>query len=340
MPGNADTLRRQWEMLRMIPRHPGRITARQLTERLNAEGYEVGKRTVERDLLNLSVPFPITSVEQGQTLHWSWGKHAAVFDLPGLNASEALAFKLVEQQLKDLVPASLLEQLAPHFKAAGEALSHAANVAAWTDKVRVIPPAQPLLPSPVDPQVQRVIYEALLTERQVEIEYLRKGEESPATHAVSLLGLVQRGPVTYLVARYYDYPNIRLLVLHRVKAARLNDEPAKRPEGFNLDAYIRAGSLAFGEGRFIRLVARFTDDAAAHLYETRLSEGQSLIREKGGSTRLIAKVPDTPQLMWWLLGFGPAVEVLQPAALRRKMSATAFAMAARYRVRANKGGGR
>ena len=41
-------------MLRQIPRYPQTVTASNLKARLEAEGHEVAKRTVERDLQTLS----------------------------------------------------------------------------------------------------------------------------------------------------------------------------------------------------------------------------------------------------------------------------------------------
>jgi len=43
-----------------------------------------------------------------------------------------------------------------------------------------------------------------------------------------------------------------------------------------------------------------------------------------------ATVTETPQLVWWLLGFGGRVEVLKPAGLRQQMVEIAKAMGARY----------
>lgn len=59
-----DTLLRQWQMLRMIPRYPLKITAKELHSRLQSEQFEVSKRTVERDLLALSELFPLASDER------------------------------------------------------------------------------------------------------------------------------------------------------------------------------------------------------------------------------------------------------------------------------------
>jgi WYL domain len=56
-----------------------------------------------------------------------------------------------------------------------------------------------------------------------------------------------------------------------------------------------------------------------HLRETPLSADQTIT------------VQWTPQLEWWLLGFGAGVTVLAPAALRDKIAHTAHSMAALYR---------
>ncbi len=92
---NHETLHRQWQMLRLIPRHPYKITAKQLYEKLHTENYIVTKRTVERDLLALSDSFPIVSDEREKPYGWSWAKNGANFDLPGMSNTEALTFNLV-----------------------------------------------------------------------------------------------------------------------------------------------------------------------------------------------------------------------------------------------------
>jgi hypothetical protein len=52
-------LARQWELLKKLPpRGPG-LTASQITAWLKEQGYPVSKRTVERDLIELSASFGI-----------------------------------------------------------------------------------------------------------------------------------------------------------------------------------------------------------------------------------------------------------------------------------------
>jgi len=50
----SDTLMRQWQMLRLIPRHPVKVATAELIQRLADEGFETTQRTLQRDLMRLS----------------------------------------------------------------------------------------------------------------------------------------------------------------------------------------------------------------------------------------------------------------------------------------------
>jgi hypothetical protein len=117
------TLSRQWLTLRLIPRHPRRITARDLQERLVADGYKVTKRTLERDLQALSTLFPLVCDDRERPFGWNWQKDAPMFAVPGITPAEALALKLVEQHLHFGLPRSLADVLDPYFCAAEGVLS-------------------------------------------------------------------------------------------------------------------------------------------------------------------------------------------------------------------------
>ena len=55
MPSNKtrNSLARQWELLKLLPTRTEGKTAKQLAEGLIEAGYEISKRQVERDLLDL-----------------------------------------------------------------------------------------------------------------------------------------------------------------------------------------------------------------------------------------------------------------------------------------------
>ncbi len=326
MPSNNETLLRQWAMLRMVPRYPQKITARDLTDRLEGEGFPVSKRTIERDLMELSAAFPLALDDREKPYGWSWQKDAPAFDLPGLGDHESLMLLMVEQHLQAMLPPSTLDVMAPYFKAARMRLASGAKngkAKMWAEKIRAVPPTQPLLAPKVDADVQRIVSDALLNEKQLQVSYRKRGEKKSIDYRLHPLALVQRGPVFYLCVRLFDYEDVRLLALHRIKTAELLDEPAATPPEFDLDAAIASGLMGFGSGRIISLLVKFTKEKGEHLFETPLSQDQEIVELKDGNLLVLAKVAETPQLIWWLRALGEGVEVMEPAHLLEENQAPA-----------------
>jgi predicted DNA-binding transcriptional regulator YafY len=89
------TLSRQWALLRQLPsRSPG-ITSAELVWRLRDVGFTVSKRTVERDLNELSLIFPLERNDKSIPFGWHWSANAlgelrGNFDLQGYLRGEAL----------------------------------------------------------------------------------------------------------------------------------------------------------------------------------------------------------------------------------------------------------
>jgi predicted DNA-binding transcriptional regulator YafY len=162
------------------------------------------------------------------------------------------------------------------------------------------------------------------------MKYRRKGERAAVEYVFSPLGLVQRGPISYVLGSIADYDDVRTFALHRVQRATMLEDAVKPPKSFSLERSIESGVLHFGAGERIELNAIFDTTAAEHLQETPLTEDQKLTPVSKDRVRLQATVVDTPQLRWWLLAFGDGVEVKGPAALRAAFAKVASTMAAAY----------
>jgi predicted DNA-binding transcriptional regulator YafY len=319
MARNSDlsALNRQWELLKLLPAKPPGKTCRELLESLEALGYPVAKRTVERDLQDLSLSFPIQCNDKGRPYGWYWTPGQSA-ELPGISLAEALSINLVEELLKPLIPQAILTGLKAHFNQAQNKLAalHEDNaIARWQDKVRHVPPTLVMLPPTIDDTVLDSVQQALLKDRQIEVEYQAIHHEQFKKQTLHPLGLVQRGPITYLVATAFAYPDIRLYAVHRFSIVILTEKTVQRPENFNLDAYIAGGALQFGNGKTLQLTAWVSEWLAHYLSETRLSEDQALIKEEDGYL-LTATVQDTWQLQWWILSYSQDIIVLEPKTLR------------------------
>ncbi|HWZ62465.1 MAG TPA: WYL domain-containing protein [Steroidobacteraceae bacterium] len=330
----SETLMRQWEMLRSIPRAPAKVTVSTLLAKLSAAGFKTTKRTVQRELNMLSALFPLTSDDRSIPYGWSWASNAPAFDLPTMDGPTALTVRMIEQFIPTLLPPIIRDQLAPQFARAravldgnpGNALSH------WANCVRVVPREMPLLPPKFNNDAVRVVYDALLGGKRFTAEYRSRAAETDEikSYEVNPLGLVARGTLLYLICTLWNYQDIRQLALHRVVSATLSEKTVSKPNGFDLDRYIEEGEFQYPVGPMIQFKAKFQRGADAHLYETPLSEDQTIEKFDADHVIVTATIRDTAQLEWWLLGFGSLVKVLQPADLQGRMRAIATDAARHY----------
>ncbi len=74
MPSHStrQTLARQWAILTLLPDAAPGLNARVLQQLLLEVGHDTSKRTVERDLLELSKVFPLRCKDQALPYRWSW----------------------------------------------------------------------------------------------------------------------------------------------------------------------------------------------------------------------------------------------------------------------------
>ena len=335
MSSNHQLLLRQWAMLRMIPRYPRKISAREMMEKLTSEGFTITKRTVERDLQGISATFPLVSDEREKPYGWSWAKDAPSFDLPGLSQSEALVFKLAQQYLVKLMPTNMLAQLIPYFAAADKSLNDAfqgSKLSKWQEKIAVAFPGQPLVAPNIDSEILFQLESGLLEERQINLEYRSRQDKSASHFIVHPLGIVLRGQISYLVCTLFEYQDIRMLAIHRISHVEKLDKPSRRPEKFSLQEYATSSAFGFNDHGEIDLTLKFTQNAGQHLYETPINTSQLIEETTEGEILVRAKTADNAQLIWWILGFSDQVEVIAPISLRQKIIDISESVSKIYKV--------
>jgi predicted DNA-binding transcriptional regulator YafY len=333
----SETLSRQWQMLQLIPRSPKSVSVARIHADLQAKGYVLTRRTVERDLLELQDRFSLEVDATQRPQLWSWAASSLPLDLPRMSQSEALTLLMAREYLQPIMPASTMAQMTRYFGLAEQRIkgdtvgSKRILEANWRAKVRVLPSTQPLLSPKVNSEALANTQEGLLRGLQCEVTYQGREASSPDSYAIHPLGLVQRGLLLYVVCTIKHYSDIILLAVHRVQTATLSAHAVKVPLGFDLDAYIATGVFGWDcDSRRVELKARFTSEAALHLRETPLSKDQSITDESRGHVLVTASVQLTQQLVWWLLGFGDGVEVLEPLVLRAQMAASIQRAAEKY----------
>lgn len=323
-------------LLRMIPRFPQKIDTAAIEDRLEREGVVVHRRSIQRDLEKLSQAFPLISDDQHKPYGWSWSADAPSHDIPTMSPPAALAYRMIAEFMSDMFPTEIYDQLKPQFLYADFFLGQTDKEALknWPDKVRMVGRNQPLIPPTISPDVFSVVSDSLLAGKRFKVVYQKRGEKDCVSWTINPLGIVLHDRLITLVCTVGDYQqlkDIRQLQLHRVKEAIQLNEQSLTPDGFNLDEYIAGSAFTYKTGdSVIRLKAIFEKDAAIHLEETPLSADQRLSDQDDGTVLVEASVAETRQLLWWLLGFGGRVEILEPQVLRDELASHAIKMVEKY----------
>lgn len=300
---SQDTLIILLEIMRRIPRHR-KITVSELANQLKAAGYEREERTFQRYLKTLSEHFDIECDDRTTPYGYSWKSESIGFMAPNLGLHESLLLELASQQLKSLLPPTVLKSMDGFFKQARNNIARLDSPKLekqWMSKVRVVSETQPLLRPKIQPSVLEQVSEALFRNHLLDLDYTNaKGENKK--HRVMPLGLAQQGPRIYLVCRFENYNNERSLALHRIHKATSTGFEFNRPD-FDLESYDEQGRFGVGEGQRIQLQFTIEKGAGLHLLESQLSTDQKVVVTEA-HYQITATVMQTQQLDRWLNSFG------------------------------------
>lgn len=156
--------------------------------------------------------------------------------------------------------------------------------------------------------------EAVAKRRAVQIEY-RAADGRQTTRAVEpeVVWWEPSNESLYLLAWCRLRSAIRTFAVHRIATAVLLDEACPAPRGA-LAEMSKAYRL-WARPTITRVRLRFAPRVAHEIRERRWHASQQLEDQADGSVQLTMDIAAPQELERWLLGFGPDVEVQEPAQL-------------------------
>ncbi len=233
----SDTSLRYLQMLKLIPRSPGKVTVNALVVQLEKMGQPTSPRTVQRDLNLLATQFDIQG-DAAKPQGWQYKPEAALFSLVPPDTQEALTLCMAQQHLQNLLPEATLNYLKPWFAAAQAVLNkQGSGLSQWPDKVRVLSPGLPRKSPAIKAEVNAAVTQALLKDCKLRVSYQSVNGKAPWTRDVMPLAMVVRDRVVYLLCLFEGHTDVRQLVLHRMVAALVR-EPFVRPADFDVQVSI------------------------------------------------------------------------------------------------------
>lgn len=285
-------------------------SASNLRRKLEHQGHKVSQRMVERDLCKLEA-VGLANARDGKPQGWLRGQAALGLQLLDLN--QALALDMLDTYAGHLLPPSVAVQLRDLVATARKRLDIQQNsdLARWRERVATIPLSQPLIPPPVDSDVQRLVLEAVLERRVLKVQYRARYADRHREREVHAAGLVARDGQYILIGFLPGKTDPTQLVLHRMRSAELLTLPAQVPASFRLREYASTAAMGMGNGEWVRLNLLF-DETAGYLFtESRLSPDQEVETAvlKNGKVRyrVTATLEDSPRLQAYLNSFGDSL---------------------------------
>ncbi|MEU3225736.1 WYL domain-containing protein [Streptomyces sp. NPDC006976] len=315
-------------MVLLLQARPG-MTAAGLAAEL-----EVSERTVTRDAQALSEAGVPVYAERGRA-----GGYRLVggyrTGLTGLARDEAEALflsglpsALREMGLADAASAARLKVSAALTPALRDAPAGAGrrfhlDAPAWYQE-------------PVAPELLPAVAEAVWHDRLLLARYRRTGRETGAERELAPYGLVLKAGVWYLCARAGD--DFRVYRIDRFTAAAVSDTPFVRDEGFDLPSFWAERSAEFARSLLrARVTVRLSETGARLLpHAVDRAAAREALEAAGppgadGWVTVTLPVESLDVARGQLMGLGPELEVLEPAALRAGFAAAAARLHALYR---------
>ncbi|MFE0155761.1 helix-turn-helix transcriptional regulator [Nonomuraea sp. NPDC059007] len=291
----------------------GRVTAAELAAEL-----ETSVATARRDLESLSAAGIPVYPQAGRGGGWSLVGGART-DLTGLNAAETRALFLLLGRAGTATPEltsalrKLVRALPATFRADAEAATQAvvSDPAGWGEAGREHPVPHESLQSAVV--------------RRVKVRLAYNGQE----RLVDPLGLVDKDGIWYLIA---DTPKgRRTFRVDRITEAVITDQPAERPEDFDLAAewsrtveqMEQRRSLVTAE---VLIDARFLPVLRSHFGR----HCEVVATEPGGRVRARVAAHMPRAIAEQLAGWGAMVEVIEPRSVRDELARIGRELTSRY----------
>lgn len=298
------------EIQRILRQYPPGLTTAELAERMGTS-----RRTIERDLavleseLNVAITVeahrykvlegstplaPITfSLQEGRAVFLAARlllRHAEDRDLDGVSALEKLA-------------ASLPSAIARHAQATVDELRNR--------------------PSLNQPTVLQRITEAWAGSKTVAIRYRSAGQKGTKVFGLDpyLLETSATGAATYVVGYSHRHKAVRVFRTDRIITAVISAETFAPPDVSSISARLRQSwsGVVYGGDDQYDVTIDFDASVSDRVRERAWHTSQQLTKLEAGGVRLELRLPSLLEFVPWVLGWGPAAQVIGPAELRSQV---------------------
>jgi predicted DNA-binding transcriptional regulator YafY len=308
---------RQWRILLALE---GKSRGLTLAEAQDVAGEGVSDRTIRRDFDALTqAGFPIESVKRDGKTTFVLNKDVfGGMAAAGFSLSELCALHLSRTVLTAVAGSPFRDSLASAFDKIYDALPPSM----WKF-IESLPDALGAKDHSARPRgagsgkAIDALMSAILGRRRVRMRYHSFSSQQVKDYIVEPYRLAYAQGGLYLQAFVPDYREMRTFATQRIEQAVAIEETFNPVEGSPADVFPH--SLGAFSGTPETVVIEFTADEAPYVREREFHASQQIEDLPGGGIRLTLHVVIDWELQAWVMGFGPAARVIQPAAFAKRI---------------------
>ena len=312
---------RQVMILSILSENPVGYTIEELTELLNKWGANVMKRSISRDIDDLSTSYAIVEEERNNKTYYKANK----FNLKNidLTVSDMLSISFLEQLVKPYQNLTVGKNAAGIIKRikenTGKLNKELIDNLGETFKVDGVNESDDV----VSPIVESIIKSAIEKKCVVEIEYFdwkTKGVTKRKINPYSLVVIDKRISVE---AFCHLKEAMRTFRLSRIKKATLLDETFRIDDNYRINENDKFIKMYGDNVQTIKL--EFKGEAASFVKEY-YSQIADKITDEGEKIVFVKKASITNEVIRFVLSFGSEVRVIEPVELKSEIKNSILAM--------------
>lgn len=293
------------------------------------------KRTIKEMRLYLDAPITYDNQRNGYLYAGESREH---FELPGLwfNQDELFALLTTHMLLSGIQPGLLDDYLKPFQKRIETLLPKLVREVGKSPKkldfeqirkrVRILQQAT----RPVDVEQFRQLVGALVRRQRLKILYHGRERDKQTERVISPQRLIYYRDNWYLDAWCHERDALRSFSLDRLRPVRYEDSPCEEVSNEDLDSHFGDSYGIFAGQPKATAYLRFSSEAAKWVADEHWHPDQTLTVLEDGRCDLTVPYSDARELMLDILKFGPDVEVLGPASLRKEVVSRLIRAARQY----------
>ncbi|MCB0342640.1 MAG: WYL domain-containing protein [Pseudobdellovibrionaceae bacterium] len=312
------------------------LSARELTDRLKADGYAVSKRQVLRDLQCLEeIGFDLNKIDRDGKPVYSLSEYAKVSKNVRFTYKEVFALYIVRNNLDHLKGSPVFSEIDSLFTKLEKLFG--TNIEAFTELVGNIK-FRPRITwhTSVQPIVLDTVYNGIEEGHPLKMVYRAEGGESAGKETTRTVGpecLYFANGGVYLIAKDLNKNEPRTYALARIKSVEMDTSKEYSREGLSPENLFKDAFGVLNTGTADNVEIALEGPMATFIAERRWHNSQTVVNTHDGIfLRMHVKINE--EFVHWVLSLGPSATVVAPDSLKQAVLTTAQSILSNYNKKA------